>query len=449
MKKLLLLLLLPLGFGVSAQSLYWDTVATGFSAESTGIGQFSYAGTNVIWGYGTDGTGGQEQLRVWTKSVDGGVTWTSGIINVGSDFLAIGSISAVSATTAYVSVFPDGAAQGGIWRTVDGGVTWTKQPSASYNTGTDSFANIVHMWPDGLTGWSQGDPAGGCFEMYTTVDGGANWTRVPCGAAIPAHQLEEYGYTHNFAVEGNTIWFGTNKGRMYKSLDKGLTWTVSQTPITDFGGASVSGNYDFENQTNGILISSNFDYFRTTDGGANWVGDFPEGNFRNYNIAYVPGTTNTYVSTGEDFDGARGSSFSNDGGATWFDINSVDIDDPINNGSALAFADETHGVAGGFTASSTSAGAFRWKGTFLANVDFQSGKAFTAYPNPTNGVLEVAGKNIVNVAVYDILGKQVVNNNYTSLNSVNLNLGSLNAGVYMVKVTNDAGATSTIKVVKQ
>ncbi|MEY2691615.1 MAG: hypothetical protein RIT03_5, partial [Bacteroidota bacterium] len=38
---------------------------------------------------------------------------------------------------------------------------------------------------------------------------------------------------------------------------------------------------------------------------------------------------------------------------------------------------------------------------------------------------------------------------YSSLNNVTVNLASLNNGVYMVKVTNATGNSSTIKVVKQ
>lgn len=445
------MLLLPLGFSGYSQSLYWETEATGFSAASTGIGQFSYAGTDVIWGYGTDGSGAGAQIRVWTKSTDGGQTWTSGAINVGNTTLAIGSISAVSGTTAYVSVFPDtgSTAQGGVWITTDGGATWTKQTTASFNSST-SFANIVHFWPDGQTGFAQGDPAGGSFEIYTTTNGGTNWQRV-ASASIPAPLADEYGYTHNFSVNGDTVWFGTNMGRIYKSLDRGLTWTVSQSPIADFGGEAVSGNYAFESASKGILISSNWDYFRTTDGSTTWVAETPETVFRNYNIVWVPGTTNTYVSTGEDFlEGARGSSYSTDGGVTWFDINAIDIDDPINCGSALAFADATHGVAGGFSASSTSGGAYRWIGSFesMATTNFNT-KSVAVSPNPTTGVLNIDGKNISNVTAFDVLGKQVLNSNFTSLDRVSVDFSGFNSGIYLVKVTNNAGVTSTTKVVKQ
>lgn len=449
MKKLLLLLFVVLGVSSQAQQTFWEEHATTFSAASTGMAQFSYADANVIWTYGTDGSGGGAQLRTWARSIDGGLTWTSGAINVGSTSLAIGSIHAISATTAYIAVFPNAATvQGGVWVTNDSGATWTKQPTASFNTGTDSFTNFVHFW-DANTGIAQGDPASGYFEIYLTSNGGTNWTRVP-SANIPAPLAGEYGYTHNFEVVGNTIWFGTNKGRIYKSTNQGLNWTVAQSPLSDFGSATVSGNYALRDANEGVLISSDYQFFRTTDGTATWTAEAPEG-LRNFDVAYVPGTANTLVITGEDvIDGLRGSSYSTDGGLTWVDINAIDID-PVDGGGALSFYDCTHGLASGFTASSTVGGV--WVNIFdycsLANETFSNDKAFTASPNPTSGLVTIAGKGISNVAITDVLGKQVANTNFTSVESATIDMSSYNAGVYLVKVTNANGNASTIKVLRQ
>lgn len=450
MKKLLLLFFVAISSAVSAQQVFWDQFSTGFSTTSTTQGQISYADANTVWTYATAGDGSGDFYQLWGRSLDGGVTWTSGPINVGSTDLAIGSIHAMSATTAYVAVFPNAATvQGGIWRTTNSGVTWTKQPTALFNSGTDSFTNLVHFF-DENNGVCQGDPANGYFEIYTTSNGGTNWVRVP-SANIPPQLDGEYGYTHNYEVVGNTIWCGTNKGRIYKSTDMGLNWTVAQSPITDFGSAAISGNYAMKDQDNGIFISSDWQFFRTDDGTATWTSEFPGGEYyRNFDVAFVPGTANTYVCTGLDIDEiGRGSSYSLDGGLNWFDINFIDAE-PVDGGGAVEFFDPTHGLASGFTTSASVGGIWKFIADFtLATVDFQSTKAFTASPNPTSGNLEIAGQNIANVAVYDILGKQVSNANFSSLNNANINMSSLNSGIYMVKVTNNVGATATIKVVKQ
>lgn len=68
------------------------------------------------------------------------------------------------------------------------------------------------------------------------------------------------------------------------------------------------------------------------------------------------------------------------------------------------------------------------------------------YPNPvTNGVLFVTSDNndTKSVAIFDVLGKQVVK---TTVNNQGINVANLNAGVYIVKITEN-GKTATRKLV--
>jgi len=450
MKKLLLSTVLLFGFIAQAQQIYWEEKSTGFLTTSTSTPQISYAGPDVVWTYGAAGDGSGDFYQVWGRSTDGGETWTSGDIDLGSTDLAIGDIQAVSATTAYIAVFPNAAGVfGGIYKTEDSGATWQKQTSASFNTGTDSFANWVHFW--GSNGIAMGDPASGYFEIYTTTDGGTNWTRVP-SASIPTPLAGEYGYTHNYETNGDIIWFGTNKGRICKSTDFGLTWTVGQAPVGDFGSATESASYSMKDANNGILITNTHGFWRTSDGASTWTEDVTiSGYYRNFDIAHVPGVPNVYVTTGEDIDGiGRGSSFSGDDGATWVDINDLDELD-VDGGGALVFEDATHGLASGFTASSVSGGIWRWitDANLLSTSTFSNDKAFSAALNQTSGVLTVNGKDIANVTVYDILGKLVASQSATAASSVEMNVSSLNSGLYMVTVANTQGNASTIKVVKQ
>jgi len=444
MKKLLLLSFLALGF--TSQAQYWEAKATGFSTASTGVNEIRWVDANNVWITGYDGSGGGAQFQVFSKSTDGGNTWTAGPINLGNTNLGIGGLFPLSSTVAYVAAFPNTTTvQGGIWKTVNGGSTWTKQPSASYNTGTDSFTNMVYFW-DANNGVTAGDPAGGYFEIYTTTNGGTNWVRVP-SSNIPAPLDGEYGYTRIFETAGTRIWLGTNKGRLLRSDDMGLHWVVFQTPNTDFGDADLGANFTFQDNNTGLMIFNDFSQYSTTDGGATWTLDAPEGAIRSGDVTYVPGFPNTLVSIGEDpVEGVRGTSYSLDNGATWTDLGQA-----VDAVSAVEFYDGTHGLASGFTASTTVGGIYKWIDDVanLASVNFASAKTISATPNPTTGILNVVGKSINNIAVYDLLGKQVSNTNYSTLSNVALNLSSLNAGVYMVQVTNDLGASSTIKVVKQ
>jgi Secretion system C-terminal sorting domain len=68
------------------------------------------------------------------------------------------------------------------------------------------------------------------------------------------------------------------------------------------------------------------------------------------------------------------------------------------------------------------------------------------YPNPvSNGKLYITSDSGADktVAIYDILGKQVM---ATALTNDVVNVSTLNAGVYIVKVT-EAGNTATRKLV--
>jgi hypothetical protein len=184
MKKLLLSISLLIASFASAQQIFWDSYSTGFANTSTSFSQASYVDANVLWVSAAPGDGSGDNYQQWGRSLDGGMTWTIGNINVGNPALGIGSIHAISATKAYVAVFPTAAGQtGGIWVTVDAGLTWTRQNTASFNTGSDSFTNLVYFW-DENNGVCQGDPASGYMEIYTTSNGGVNWTRVP-SANIP------------------------------------------------------------------------------------------------------------------------------------------------------------------------------------------------------------------------------------------------------------------------
>ncbi|PTM05721.1 MAG: hypothetical protein DA407_12130, partial [Bacteroidetes bacterium] len=84
----------------------------------------------------------------------------------------------------------------------------------------------------------------------------------------------------------------------------------------------------------------------------------------------------------------------------------------------------------------------------LSTIDFNT-KSFSVYPNPSNtGSVNVVSSSTsnfgqINVAVYDVLGKQVINK---AMTSEKLNVSSLNAGVYIMKIT-QGKAISTKKLV--
>jgi hypothetical protein len=430
MKKLLLFSVALIGF--SAQAQFWTEKAIGVTTANRGVDNISIVDAN--------GSGANLQtVKDISRSVDGGETWTPATFGgIGTGTLGIGNLDAISATTAYLAAFPTGSQPGGIYQTTNGGTSWVKQTTALFN-GAESFANFVHMW-DANNGVTQGDPQGGYFEIYTTSNGGANWVRVP-SANIPAPQTGEYGYTNNYDVVNNTIWFGTNKGRIYKSTNMGLNWTVSQSPVTDFGSATMNASYTFSDEMKGLLNASSGINYITNDGGVTWSPLSGTGLFFN-DIEYIPGTSKV-VATGTPAI-PYGTYYSYDDGLTW------------NEGEAatqvteLEFLNETVGYGGGFVTSSTDGGIYKYTGTQLGTGNFTALRSISASPNPTSGMLQLVNDAtaINNVAVYDLLGKQVFNSNYSSMSEVNVDLTGLQTGAYILRATNDMGAVETIKILK-
>lgn len=444
MKKLLLLILSITSFAVNAQ--FWTTKATGFASASRSLNSISIVNTNVIWASAFDNSvpaTPDYSIKEFTRSIDGGNTWTPRTMSLGvnTSGLGVSSITAISASTAWISVFLDtGSVPGGIWKTIDGGVTWNKQASALFNVSSESYPNFVYFW-DANNGVAQGDPQGNEFEIYTTTDGGTNWTRVP-GANIPDPFLDisgEYGYNNLYTVVGNTIWFGTDRGRIYKSVDKGLNWTVNlvPTPSSDFG----NDRFTFSDANKGLLMIYNPPKLhKTTDGGATWNPITTTG-FYNTDIAYIPGTS-TVVSAASV--NPIGSSYSKNDGLTWTNIDNVPH-------STLAFLNDTFGFSAGLTINATTGGISKYTGTQLAVEKFDVKSQIYAYPNPTNGQLKLnsAVAQIKEVGIFDLLGKQVYTAKFLAINNVDLDLNSLQTGMYFLKVTTDTGNIETVKIVKK
>lgn len=85
-------------------------------------------------------------------------------------------------------------------------------------------------------------------------------------------------------------------------------------------------------------------------------------------------------------------------------------------------------------------------GTFSVNDN--AADLFSVYPNPaTKGFVNITSKvaGAKKVAIFDVLGKQVVN---TSLLGSRLDISTLNSGVYIVKIEQGKAATTKKLVVK-
>ena len=449
MKKLLLFTALFIS-AVFVANAQWLEQATGFSTASRGLRNISIVDANTVWAIAYDGSSTGANVQEFTKTTDGGTTWTPGTIDVGNTGLGIAMINAVSATTAYVVAYVNAAGQEqGIFITTDGGATWTRQTTADYQSAT-SFTNVVYFW-DANNGFCMGDPIDKDtstvekleYELYTTTDGGANWVAVDT-ADIPDPLNGEYGYTGQYTVNGDNIWYTTNKGRIYHSADKGYTWSVAQSPISDFGSNSSSGQIAFVNANYGLLVDNNNNYWKSDDAGATWTSFTPNGPHYSTDIAAIPGSNSTFVSTGS----TDGASFSLYGGSVFEDFTGIDTYQMMTQ----SWLDESTGWVAGFNSSDTTGGIYKYNGTIPT--PFNNDLGVLNIMNPVTGVTQTNTENVqVEIMNYGIDPQSnfdvsySINGGTTVTENVSTTINGGETYVYTFTATEDFSNISTNSIV--
>ncbi len=444
MRKILLLVSSAFLFGSSAlKAQTWIEQNSNFTNTSEGVLDISVVDDNTCWALGYDGTGTGIDFIDFAHTNDGGTTFNIGTVGTDTTF-QFSNISAISYDTAWVAMFNHVATLGGgIWHTTDGGTTWTQQGVGTIFNAS-SFPDVVHFW-NATDGVAIGDPNNGYFEIYTTTDGGTTWTRTP-QANIPANLSAEAGITNWYDTYGDNVWFYTSKGRVYHSPDKGTTWTVGTVHTLTTTQYMNLKFYDANNgianvaSTGGVFVGA----YRTSDGGATWTAYTPTGNFWTSDLVIVP-NTGIAVSTGAAT-GFTGSSFSEDTGTTWYDIDSG------TQHTALGASSFNGMWSGGFSAGFQSGGIFKYDGFPLAvheiAVDL---KSYNLYPNPTSGIVTLNMKSKVqSVQVIDAMGKIVYAEKFSATNIAkkSFDFSSLAKGIYSLVLTSATERTQEKLVIQ-
>jgi hypothetical protein len=435
-------LLTGLFLAATASYAQWATQPIGFPTAPAAPYFIKAVDATTIWTVGNDFD--NENRTDFARSLDGGLTWTAGTVTgITPTTGYITALTAIDANIAWVTALSLNGAR--ILKTTNAGATWVQQGTAF--SSVDSYPNLIHFF-NANEGIAQGDPLtqGGSFEVYRTVDGGTTWTPV----TTPASLTDELGSETLPTTAGNAIWFGTLSGRVYRSTDKGLTWSVSDANLAD-GIAALS----FRDAQNGLASSLDNDGLpllkRTTDAGATWSTVNFTGPYIGLGLDNVPGTQQ-YIATGFDLSGTglTGSSYSRDNGQTWVALEStlsnllVDAVSPtaiwtgavdVNTGAGLGMRRLTSTVLSSRGASPEQAG-------------------FQVYPNPSNDghfvITSQQVRNGVQVQVTDALGRTVAQRTWqgSAATPLTFDLGKYKTGVYTLQLTSEAGV-SRQKVVVQ
>jgi photosystem II stability/assembly factor-like uncharacterized protein len=453
MKKTVLLLtgLLLSGMGAQAQ---WLLQPASFRFDATPA-YIDAVDANVAWAADYDYLEGYGDRQV-ARTINGGATWTVSTIPNLVDGQEITGIAALSATTAVISVLDGNQGGGSLLKTTDGGATWTVRTTVGQFDNESSYPDLVTFF-NATEGVAVGDPLPGnnSFEIYTTADAGSTWTRVP-DAGLPAALPSEYGALGILggllppAVVGNSIRFISTEGRVFSSINKGLTWTVSTPGLPEIQSIA------FRDVNNGLAMAidqtggPNHTLARTTDGGASWQVVNYTGPMHAIALDNVPGTSQ-FISVGIDLmNNDAGSSYSRDNGQTWVSIETT------RSHASIDVASPTAAWSGAINdATGTGLGFYKLTSTVLSSTkDVVLQRGLSVFPNPSaDGQFTVklaSGlSSEAQVTVFDALGRAVYSRAAKAATpSLALDLSRQAAGVYTLQLQTASG-TAQQKLVIQ
>lgn len=412
MKKLLYLFLMIFTVSVNAQ---WTEQTSGVT---TSLSSVSGVTDNIAWACGDAG-------RV-IRTNNGGMNWINATGTGIPGTLALYNIFAQDSTTALVTGSSTSAF---VYRTTNGGLTWVQ-----VFTQTGGFMNAIWM-TSATSGVMTGDPVGGRWSFWRTVDGGVTWDST--GMYIP-QAAAEAGWNNALYVSGTNIWFGTNNSRIYYSPLAGLTgtWQVQTTPQLN------SYAVWFNTVTSGI--SGGTQLMQTNNAGTNWTSLTSLGTA---NISGITGAGLNYWVTRQ----ATAIYRTTDNGATF----TTDYTAPAGSFLHIQKARVGNRMWGvrnnGGIAKSDGIVGITSNGTSIPDAYGLSQN----YPNPfnpvTNFTFSIPVNSAVTLKVYDITGRLLETLLEGEMKSagfytVSFNASKYSSGVYFYTLTSD-NFTSTKKMI--
>ncbi|HMQ48907.1 MAG TPA: T9SS type A sorting domain-containing protein [Saprospiraceae bacterium] len=179
-----------------------------------------------------------------------------------------------------------------VFKTTDAGLSWREITPPNSSGGV-----LLHFF----------DPLQGVAinrqRVSTTLDGGETWTLVP-EANGPVFESDEFNllyFSGNYSAQvGDYVWVGTNKGRVYRTSDRGYHWDMFTVSHDDDMILSIA----FTDTLNGVATAANPNggdfyensrLFATADGGVTWTELDPAPMGDVTTLIAIPGNFNHYL----------------------------------------------------------------------------------------------------------------------------------------------------------
>ncbi len=373
-KALLLLFLLAAFYKLNSQVVAtWSEQTSGVTTQLTSV---SAADNNNVWICGYAG--------VVLRTTNGGTSWQSVASSPIPPTLDLHNIYAIDANTALVCGSGTSAF---VFKTINGGANWTQ-----VFTQTGGFMNALIM-VNPVTGFMYGDPVGGRWSLWGTLNGGTSWDST----SLNLPQVgSEAGWNNAMFYDGTSIWFGTNNTRIYRTVNL-LQWTAQATT-----GQLNSYAVWFNGSVNGLTGGTAL--LMTSNSGTNW-GAVPTALPGTANISGITGITpNIYWVIRQ----GTAIYFTSNSGTTW----ATQYTAPVGS-----YRHITKSRINNYIFAVRSNGGISKALVLLTNVQNISSEIpanyelAQNYPNPFNPSttinFNVPRSSDVSIKVFDILGKEI------------------------------------------
>ena len=297
------------------------------SVDSIGAIQVAPSNPDIVYAGAGDAIRGSLGNGMW-KSTDAGKAWQ----HIGlEDSVKIASILVDPTDPNLVIVAALGDAThhgGGVFRSTDGGQTWSivlKTPD--YDGARD--VQYAYDEPNVMLAATQGTGGGGFggggagggprakikpAQVFKSTDKGLTWTQIKIppfeGRVAVAVAMQTRG--QRFYIVGNNI---ENGSGLYRSDDGGTTWkhmAGNDTRIANGQGAYSSGVF-VDSQNPDILYTMSTAMYRSTDGGVTFQAFKGAPGGEDYHKLWIDPTNGKRMLVGSD----QGASVTLDNGRTW------------------------------------------------------------------------------------------------------------------------------------
>lgn len=435
------------------QTIYsqWQPHGIGLLPDTQRVASIDILSEDVVWGVSfydrVPAPVPSDHVPYVFRTKNSGYTWEVQTIDIAQGRICQ-DIFVVNDSTAWIT--SNGLTSDslrGLFKTTDGGENWEEKFNGPAGGG------MIHFFDDtsGLA----------IHENFValTFDGGENWENPSPLNSLPFDQFESVFYTaanNAFTIQGDSIWFGSTLGRIFRSTDRGVSWEVFSTP---FEMENVILSTAFRNASEGMIISyakfeqdaiSFMDSTRvalTFDGGETWEETDTLFNFKVSCVAGIPGSVSKFLGATNGL-----ATITEDTAQTWQHFSYR----PYN---AVEFINSEFGWVGNSqTSINHPAIIYKWEGVVSHNNDITNNKVdIRVFPNPFSNVIqfemslmdfEKYRKEGISLEVYDVLGKLIKTDKIVNPKT-QISFPEISNGVYFYVFKNQNTYLSNGRLIKQ